>query len=88
MFNKQYLQYKNLLEHKSFDAEDPLTSLLPSKIYMYKPTPQTNSNSDNGSGISSTTTEEITCTGEKTKFKSCKWAVTIKNNTIQLITKN
>jgi len=55
---------------------------------MYKPTPQTNSNSDNGSGISSTITEEIICTGEKTKFKSCKWAVTIKNNTIhKLITK-
>jgi len=31
MFNKQYLQYKNLLPHKSFDAEDPLTSLVPSK---------------------------------------------------------
>ena len=31
MFNKQYLQYKNLLEHKSFDDEDPLTSPVPSK---------------------------------------------------------
>jgi len=56
---------------------------------MYKPTTQTNSNSYNGSVISSTISAEITCTREKTKFKSCKWAVTIKNSTIhELITKN